>query len=278
MIRTLHLRDFKNFADATVAFGPFTVLIGANASGKSNVRDALRFLQGVGLGYTLAEIMGGKYGPGGLPLWAGIRGGLAETARHGSDGFSIGIQFDVPGRREPVQYQLEVETTGTPSVLRESLVMPGFKRPLFSTHPDGEALGGETGRILARVYQPARGRDPVLDFVDDRPVLMQIPNNSRVRIDVRERVGEAVAALTAMRFLDLSPERMREPSPQGQEATGRPRRQPLVRPRSPQHRRTAQGSAARVGPGAYTDGHRGLRVPARPAEPDSRVPQRGEPA
>lgn len=55
MIKRLRLHDFKIFADTTVAFGPFTVLIGANASGKSNVRDALRFLHGLGLGYTLAE-------------------------------------------------------------------------------------------------------------------------------------------------------------------------------------------------------------------------------
>ena len=42
MITELRLRDFKNFKDATLKLGPFTVLVGTNASGKSDIRDAFR--------------------------------------------------------------------------------------------------------------------------------------------------------------------------------------------------------------------------------------------
>ena len=63
MITSIRLVNFKNFADETLRVGPFTVIVGANASGKSNIRDAFRFLHGIGRGYTLAEIIGGKYGP-----------------------------------------------------------------------------------------------------------------------------------------------------------------------------------------------------------------------
>ena len=52
MITSLRLTDFKNFADETLRAGPFTVIVGANASGKSNLRDAFRFLYGIGRGYT----------------------------------------------------------------------------------------------------------------------------------------------------------------------------------------------------------------------------------
>ena len=41
MITSLRLVDFKNFADETLKLGPFTVIVGANASGKSNIRDCL---------------------------------------------------------------------------------------------------------------------------------------------------------------------------------------------------------------------------------------------
>ena len=71
MITSLRLVDFKNFADETLRVGPFTVIVGTNASGKSNIRDAFRFLHGIGRGYTLAEILGGKYGPGGPGRVAG---------------------------------------------------------------------------------------------------------------------------------------------------------------------------------------------------------------
>ena len=65
MITSVRMVNFKNFADETLRVGPFTVIVGANASGKSNIRDAFRFLHGIGRGYTLAEILGGKYGAGG---------------------------------------------------------------------------------------------------------------------------------------------------------------------------------------------------------------------
>ena len=75
MITSLRLVDFKNFADETLRVGPFTVIVGANASGKSNIRDAFRFLHGIGRGYTLAEILGGRFGHGRQEEWERIRGG-----------------------------------------------------------------------------------------------------------------------------------------------------------------------------------------------------------
>lgn len=47
MLKRIRLKNFKNFQDAELIFGPFTLLIGTNASGKSNIRDALRFLHGI---------------------------------------------------------------------------------------------------------------------------------------------------------------------------------------------------------------------------------------
>ena len=48
MITSIRLKNLKNFADETLRVGPFTILVGANASGKSNIRDAFRFLSGIG--------------------------------------------------------------------------------------------------------------------------------------------------------------------------------------------------------------------------------------
>ncbi len=92
MITELRLQNFKNFKDASLRLGPFTVLVGANASGKSNIRDAFRFLHGVGRRYSLAEIIGGKYGSwrpvrGGNPL----RGGANEIVRLGEHDFAIDV-------------------------------------------------------------------------------------------------------------------------------------------------------------------------------------------
>ena len=89
MITSIRLVNFKNFAAETLRVGPFTVIVGANASGKSNIRDAFRFLHGIGRGYTLAEIIGGKYGAD----WKPIRGAANEIVRFGQAAFSIEVRM-----------------------------------------------------------------------------------------------------------------------------------------------------------------------------------------
>ncbi len=44
MIRQLRVRGYKSLQDDTLTMRPLRILIGANAAGKSNVVDALRFL------------------------------------------------------------------------------------------------------------------------------------------------------------------------------------------------------------------------------------------
>ena len=82
MITSIRLVNFKNFADETLRVGPFTVIVDANASGKSNIRDAFRFLHGIGRGFTLAEILGGKSEAG----WKQIRGAANEIVQFGQSG------------------------------------------------------------------------------------------------------------------------------------------------------------------------------------------------
>jgi predicted ATPase len=97
MLTKLKLTNFKNFKQAEIAFGPVSILVGANATGKSNIRDALRFLHGIARGYNLAEIIGEKYGKGGQLQWSGIRGGTREACFSGQGTFSVGVEIEHKG-------------------------------------------------------------------------------------------------------------------------------------------------------------------------------------
>lgn len=44
MIQEIHIKDFKSYQSAKLKLSPLTMLIGANASGKSNALEAIRFL------------------------------------------------------------------------------------------------------------------------------------------------------------------------------------------------------------------------------------------
>lgn len=88
MLERIRLTNFKSFVDEGVQLAPLTLLVGANASGKSNLLDAIRFLQGAALGMTFDEILT-KGSRGGVTTWPGIRGGAKEIAHEGSDSFTL---------------------------------------------------------------------------------------------------------------------------------------------------------------------------------------------
>lgn len=57
MIQSLHIHGYKCFADQTIPFSPLTMLVGANAAGKSSVIQALLLLR---QSHKLGELDGGK--------------------------------------------------------------------------------------------------------------------------------------------------------------------------------------------------------------------------
>lgn len=60
MITRVEISGFKTFTDFAVDLTPLSVIAGANASGKSNFLDALRVIQGVATGKTLASALAGR--------------------------------------------------------------------------------------------------------------------------------------------------------------------------------------------------------------------------
>src|SRR4051812_45748010 len=75
MITEIEIEGFKSLEKVRLKLGKLNLFVGANASGKSNFFEALRFLQGVGYGLTVAEILNGKPKSSGSEVWDGIRGG-----------------------------------------------------------------------------------------------------------------------------------------------------------------------------------------------------------
>jgi hypothetical protein len=88
MLERIGLKKFKSFVDEEVRLAPLTLLVGANAAGKSNLLDAIRFLKGAAFGMTLDEVVA-KSGRGGATAWPGIRGGTKEIGYDGATVFEI---------------------------------------------------------------------------------------------------------------------------------------------------------------------------------------------
>ena len=208
MIKSIRLVNFKNFADETLRVGPFTVIVGTNASGKSNIRDAFRFLHGIGRGYTLAEIIGGKYGPGGQREWEPIRGAADEIVRFEQLQFSLEVGLELNNTELHYSIVVGVLEAGDGSSRIEEFWV---RKEKFKS---GEATVFEarTPNLRLDLRTP---ETPNLAYLlrSDRPGLTQLSSlGQSVELSSNHYVLEFLSILANMRFLELSPDRMREPS------------------------------------------------------------------
>lgn len=238
MLTKLTLERFKNFKKAELVLGPVTSLVGTNASGKSNLRDAFRFLHGIGRGYTLPEIMGEKRGEGGELQWSGIRGGTRESTYLQADTFTLATELIYQDEKNsiPVIYSIEIKPgdgNGSPRVVKESLyadnIMVFDSHPLKSP-PEQKALQ----HILVQIPQYWEHiEESVKKFSAYQPVLTQFYEQLPKHIEkqfteqpeykvVRDHgiVLVTITALASMRFFELSPQAMRLSSLPGQTTLG----------------------------------------------------------
>ena len=85
MIDRIVIENFKSLRRVDLRLGRLNLFVGTNASGKSNLLDALRVLQGIGSGFTLREILDGKPKSATSEIWGGIRGGSSSALFAGAD-------------------------------------------------------------------------------------------------------------------------------------------------------------------------------------------------
>jgi predicted ATPase len=227
MIHSLKLTNFKNFRDATLRLGNLSLLVGTNASGKSNLRDAFRFLHGVSRGYTVAEIIGEKWIEGGSLQWKGIRGGTREATYYGRPTFTMQTSLSLgegPSGPALADYLIEVDvgTNGKPArVARESLWR--HRQMVFDSHPDDDPPAQEGSQVLyVRLPRDAKNRKhgKRLRFLANQPVLSQMADHAETPKGAKAWAERAIASLASMRFLDLAPDAMRLPSLPGQNVLG----------------------------------------------------------
>ncbi len=234
MLKKIRLKNFKNFQDAELILSPFTLLIGTNASGKSNIRDALRFLHGIARGYNLAEIMGEKYVEGGVLQWRGIRGGTREVTFLNSETFTLEVEFTVEYQEQQQEaiYSITVNPSPSgkgPQIFEEKLHLNNFPNPVFKCtlikESSEEYLQTKTedGSCYKLTLSP--GKPAVSQFTE-------INVSRLISYIVTEHFAEdrwtyilsiseqCINTLKDIHFLDLNPEAIRLPSVPGQTILG----------------------------------------------------------
>jgi len=219
MLESLRLIDFKSFVDETIPFAPVTFLVGANAAGKSNVLDALRFLHGTIYDLLLSDILDGEEGHA-PDAWKGIRGGAREAARQGTKSFElrsswrVGLtDLDDENGQEIVTsggHRIRIQVKPTVDLLEEAVVAPE-SQDLFCVRR------GSNGKWV--LTPPVRGKS-LESWDTNMSVLWTIlgrrnggePQVSHEAADVAYAVSEGIRRLA---FKDIQPDSMRQLSHRG---------------------------------------------------------------
>lgn len=189
LITKLKLKNWRNFREVDVPLGPRTMVIGANASGKSNLLDVFRFLR------TIAQSEGG-----GLQKALKDRGGLGKLrSLHARRDPEVGIEVEVSESMEEAdhptwRYQLFFRSEGKGlqrvQVSAERVEHLGrvlLNRPTTDDREDPERL---TQTHLEQINNNQGFRD-LADFFSATTYLHLVPQLLKHADDIGSRVLES---------------------------------------------------------------------------------------
>lgn len=214
MITELKLENWKSYEKSSLHIDPLSVLVGANASGKSNALDALFLLNRVASGAMLTSALKGE------GAQAPVRGGVEWAARKPGYVFSLSV---VCRADELTDYEYRLE--GRISESRCDLNSEQLTRVKYRPGKDGKrtssvGLGIKLLRtdvcfensptITARLYNERKGTPRQMSRANT--VLFQLVGQ-KLRQEIQDGVAEVVSALREIFILDPIPSHMRKFSP-----------------------------------------------------------------
>jgi len=208
MLTAFTLENFKSYRQARLPLAPLTVLIGANASGKSNALEGLRLLSWLAQGQKLSAIQ--------YAVQSGdrvVRGTVDHLAYERDTTFGLGAETSAQSWN-----QLSLTFHRRPDGLHitgETLTHAGASVPLYALDQPSKERNTDVGVAYNNF---SRGRNkPHVTCSDQTAILTQLTSpaafeasHSESRKQIPPVTKQLEQWLSAMLFLDPVPARMRE--------------------------------------------------------------------
>jgi len=210
MLRTFKIENFKSYRrKSELPLSDLTVLVGANASGKSNLIESLRLLCWLARGRRLGDLLHAIE-----KQEIAVRGKLADLLTDGQPSVKFWADMELNGTG-PVElaFWLALRDDGF-HVGGETLVTRTSRVPLYRVA--GAAAPGSNDITIAYDNFSRGGKKPRIVANDQQPVFSQLQTPARFaqsHVDSQRRIPPACAAvqntLTSVLFLDPNPGNMR---------------------------------------------------------------------
>ncbi|MEH2023277.1 AAA family ATPase [Nostoc sp.] len=207
MLKQLILENWKSFRYAELPLDPLTVLIGTNASGKSNVVEALEFLQRIGRGENIEAALAGD------KTLSSIRGGVEWAALKPETKFTLNVLVNGKYTKVDYLYTITVETKPHTQLLDESLILikhslnnneEPYQEKLFQT--DNPSF--HTPSITVHFYDTSTVKSQ--EFRRNRSILSQLIGLSMKMVEAINVVSQSLENIF---ILDSIPSKIQDYSP-----------------------------------------------------------------
>jgi predicted ATPase len=205
------IENFKSYERATLPLAPLTVLVGANASGKSNLIEAMQLLSWLASGRRLADLSAAmKSGE------LNIRGRLVDLPLHATTPLTLGCTLPSEGDRPELTLRLALSTdNGGPRIVGEQLGASDASDAIPFYYRIDAPAHSHSGEVSVAYNNFARGHNnPHIACVDQQAVFTQLLTPARFEESAAQhKIPEAALrlqrALSSMLFLDPNPKEMR---------------------------------------------------------------------
>jgi len=202
------LTGFKSYCEGRLPLGSLTVLIGANASGKSNAIEGLRFLSWLAQGQKLSSIQYETNNGDRI-----IRGRTSDLCHRGESSFSIGCRLDATPWNN-LSITLTVRD-GELHISHEKITETPAKTPLYELAEPSQGFGTD---VSVAYNNFNRGQNkPRITCSDQMAIFVQLDSPAsfakqytKSQKEIPGIIQEYQRVLGNILFLDPVPAKMRE--------------------------------------------------------------------
>lgn len=208
MLTAITLENFKSYREARLPLAPMTMLIGANASGKSNAIEGMRLLSWLAQGQKLSAIQ--------YAVQSGervVRGTIDDLPFEQSESFGLGTETS-QAEWNRLSMILMRRADGL-HIAGETLTYEAAKVPLYTLDLPSHDRGTDAG-VAYNNFSHGKNK-PHVTCSDQTAIFTQLTSPATFEArhkESRERIPPVVKRLeqwlSAMLFLDPVPARMRD--------------------------------------------------------------------
>ncbi|MCK5896609.1 MAG: AAA family ATPase [Cocleimonas sp.] len=216
MLKQILLKNFKSYRDQILPLAPLTLMIGANASGKSNALEAFRLLSWLTEGQKLSVLQHTINDSDKI-----LRGRIKDLGYLDNKQFTLGCVIDDNSEWDKFELTLEVRDEDHSSftgdklhIVQEEIFSNPKKFPLYKITKESTGLRSDI-QVSYNNFK-LDGRKPQINCTDQIAIMCQLEspatfsrNNKQSQKKIPEIIGYFQKLLTNTLFLDPVPSLMR---------------------------------------------------------------------